>query len=313
MSVATPLRPIGIALSALANILPEMEFWFPSEGIAAHRLDALCRTHLLDGRARPALPDRTLRGMLKGFADLVFEHDGRYWILDYKSNALGADDDAYTHDALEASMAAHRYDVQAAIYLLALHRLLPAAARRTLRADPSARRRAVSVHPRPARAGRRLPRRRAAARLDRGARPCARRRHGDADASMNDTRAAVLRTIEDWADRGWIRSLDAALAPLRRGPVPRRLGAGAARDRAGRDARRAGPYLPRARRIDRDRRRRSPLCRSSPRRAMRWPDRWPRCRAASASGVKRLQRAKRCTSIAGATVSSAPRAASRSC
>ena len=62
--------------------------------------------------------------MLMGFADLVFEHAGRYWVLDYKSNHLGPDDSAYTAPALQAAMAHHRYDVQATIYLLALHRLL---------------------------------------------------------------------------------------------------------------------------------------------------------------------------------------------
>ena len=122
--VATSLPPVGCALDRLQRLLPEMEFWFPSAGIDAQRIDRLCRTHLLGGRERPALPDRTLRGMLMGFADLVFEVDGRYWVLDYKSNALGAGDEAYTREALERSMAEHRYDVQAAIYLLALHRLL---------------------------------------------------------------------------------------------------------------------------------------------------------------------------------------------
>ena len=62
--------------------------------------------------------------MVMGFADLVFEHAGRYWVLDYKSNALGLEDADYDRDALEAAMAEHRYDVQAALYLLALHRLL---------------------------------------------------------------------------------------------------------------------------------------------------------------------------------------------
>jgi exodeoxyribonuclease V beta subunit len=62
--------------------------------------------------------------MLKGFADLVFEHGGRYWVLDYKSNALGPNDAAYTRRAMEEGMAAHRYDIQGAIYMLALHRLL---------------------------------------------------------------------------------------------------------------------------------------------------------------------------------------------
>jgi exodeoxyribonuclease V beta subunit len=59
-----------------------------------------------------------------GFADLVFEHEGRWWVLDYKSNALGEDDGAYGADALEDAMLSHRYELQAALYLLALHRLL---------------------------------------------------------------------------------------------------------------------------------------------------------------------------------------------
>jgi exodeoxyribonuclease V beta subunit len=122
--VTKALPPIGRSLDALERVLPEMEFWMPSEGIAATAVDAACRAALLDGRARPALAERQLRGMLMGFADLVFEADGRYWVLDYKSNALGLHDRDYTRDALADAMATHRYDVQAAIYLLALHRLL---------------------------------------------------------------------------------------------------------------------------------------------------------------------------------------------
>lgn len=62
--------------------------------------------------------------MLMGFADLVFHHAGRYWVLDYKTNHLGQDAAAYGPGALEQAMLEHRYDVQAALYLLALHRLL---------------------------------------------------------------------------------------------------------------------------------------------------------------------------------------------
>jgi len=119
-----PLPPVGASLDALTRRLPEMEFWFPSEALPTGEVDRLCRQHLLGGRARPALPERELRGMLMGFADLVFVHGDRYWVLDYKSNALGTRDADYTADALEAAMAEHRYDVQAALYLLALHRLL---------------------------------------------------------------------------------------------------------------------------------------------------------------------------------------------
>jgi exodeoxyribonuclease V beta subunit len=126
-ALATPLPPLGaagVALDSLTGHLPEMEFWFPSESLPSRRIDALCRARTLHGRDRPALPERELRGMLMGFADLIFQQGGRYWVLDYKSNHLGMSDGDYSEGALEQAMAAHRYDVQAAIYLLALHRLL---------------------------------------------------------------------------------------------------------------------------------------------------------------------------------------------
>ena len=124
--VAQPLRGPNAPLNALGDLLPEMEFWLPAERLHARQVDALCQQHLLPGVSRPQLPDAHLHGMLMGFADLVFEHEGRYWVLDYKSNHLGADDAAYTAQALDAAMAQHRYEVQAALYMLALHRLLRA-------------------------------------------------------------------------------------------------------------------------------------------------------------------------------------------
>jgi len=124
--VTLPLPPSGCALSDLEEVLPEMEFWFPSHALDVGALDRLCRQRLLGDVPRPTLPERQLHGMLKGFTDLVFECQGRYWVLDYKSNALGPGDAAYTQPAMAAAMAGHRYDIQGAIYLLALHRLLRA-------------------------------------------------------------------------------------------------------------------------------------------------------------------------------------------
>ena len=121
---STPLPQPGTSLSGLGTLVPEMEFWIPSDGLQAQRLDLLCQQHLQPGRARAQLPQRALRGLLMGFVDLVFEHEGRYWVLDYKSNALGSRDADYTLPAMHDAMLEHRYDVQAALYLLALHRLL---------------------------------------------------------------------------------------------------------------------------------------------------------------------------------------------
>jgi exodeoxyribonuclease V beta subunit len=121
----TPLPALGAPLAALPRCWPELEFWLPTEGLDAVRVDTLCREHILKGQERPALPPRRLRGLLMGFADLVFEApDGRFGVLDHKSNALGDDDAAYTPEALAAAVLHHRYDVQGALYLLALHRLL---------------------------------------------------------------------------------------------------------------------------------------------------------------------------------------------
>ena len=121
----TPLPALaGASLSEIGAVLPEMEFWMPSVALHSGAIDRVCRTHLLPGQARPALVPRTLQGLLMGFADLVFEHDGRWWVLDYKSNHLGDGDADYHAAALDAAMLAHRYDLQAALYLLALHRLL---------------------------------------------------------------------------------------------------------------------------------------------------------------------------------------------
>ncbi|MDH0495311.1 exodeoxyribonuclease V subunit beta [Comamonas aquatica] len=125
--VHQPLAPLGVSLAQLGEgdaLLPEMEFWLPAQRLSAPRIDALCRQHILPGRPRPALPERELHGMLMGFADLVFQHGGRYWVLDYKTNHLGQDAAAYGAGALAQAMLEHRYDVQAALYLLALHRLL---------------------------------------------------------------------------------------------------------------------------------------------------------------------------------------------
>lgn len=118
---ASPVRLVG-----LGTYQKEMEFWFAVNAADSTRLDAAVRAHTLGGAARPALQPTQLNGMLKGFIDLVFEHEGRYYVADYKSNWLGPDDSAYTPDAVRGAVLEHRYDLQYALYLFALHRLLKA-------------------------------------------------------------------------------------------------------------------------------------------------------------------------------------------
>lgn len=120
------LPGLDVSLVDLKSPRAELEFWLPSRQLDTARIDQLCREHLMPTVERPGLQSSSLHGMLMGFMDLVFEHDGRYWVLDYKSNALGTEDSDYDSPALMQTMAEHRYDVQAAIYALALHRLLKA-------------------------------------------------------------------------------------------------------------------------------------------------------------------------------------------
>jgi exodeoxyribonuclease V beta subunit len=59
-----------------------------------------------------------------GFIDLVYRHEGRYFVADYKSNHLGSKPGDYGRDNLQTAMIEHRYDLQYLIYTLALHRFL---------------------------------------------------------------------------------------------------------------------------------------------------------------------------------------------
>ena len=61
---------------------------------------------------------------MHGFMDLVFEHNGRYYLADYKSNHLGDGLDDYNHQSMLAANQDHYYDLQYLIYSLALHRYL---------------------------------------------------------------------------------------------------------------------------------------------------------------------------------------------
>jgi exodeoxyribonuclease V beta subunit len=72
------------------------------------------------------LPHGRLHGFLTGVADLVAVHQGRYWLLDWKSNHLGDELADYAAPALAAAMTAHHYVLQYHLYVLALHRQLRA-------------------------------------------------------------------------------------------------------------------------------------------------------------------------------------------
>ena len=116
----------SVSLSSLSTLRPELEFWFESRNVSTRAMDKLVTNYTLNGADRPQVDGGRFNGMLKGFIDLVFEHNGLYYVLDYKSNFLGDNDSAYTVQAMGDAILERRYDLQFVLYLLALHRLLKA-------------------------------------------------------------------------------------------------------------------------------------------------------------------------------------------
>ncbi len=114
-------RPLRLADVPPARRLNELEFHLPSHALDAARLNAMLAGI---GYAVPTLAFRTLRGYLKGFIDLVIEHDGRYFVLDWKSNHLGDTPADYGATPVRAAMAEHGYHLQALLYGVALDRIL---------------------------------------------------------------------------------------------------------------------------------------------------------------------------------------------
>jgi len=128
--VATELHPSGLRLAAVprAARLDELEFFYPLARFDADGLRAILRAHDFAGgafdAAVAALDFRTVRGFMRGFIDVVFAADGRWFLADYKSNWLGPRLDDYAAAALPAVMARESYWLQYLVYTVVLHRLL---------------------------------------------------------------------------------------------------------------------------------------------------------------------------------------------
>ena len=61
---------------------------------------------------------------MKGFIDLVFCYQDRYYILDWKTNYLGNHPHDYASVLLKANVESHFFNLQYTIYTVALHKYL---------------------------------------------------------------------------------------------------------------------------------------------------------------------------------------------
>ena len=119
-------RIVRLAEVDVADRLNEVEFYYPVKAFSVANLAEACAVN-----PRRGVPQRIGRlqfspvdGYIRGFMDIVFRHDGRYYLADWKSNWLGDGSADYTPERLEHAMAENFYHLQSWLYALALDRFL---------------------------------------------------------------------------------------------------------------------------------------------------------------------------------------------
>lgn len=140
--LATPFGPDGLCLGGIprGQRLDEMQFTIPvaealsvADGASPILSSDLARvlresgdSGLPEGYAErlAGLPFPELRGFLTGFIDLIFVHQGRWYLVDYKTNHLGDHLGDYQAPRLSPAMAESHYVLQYLLYSVALHRYL---------------------------------------------------------------------------------------------------------------------------------------------------------------------------------------------
>lgn len=124
----------GVSLSGIHNIIFELEFnlVIAQQLSFKHELAKLLAKYY--GEDHPYTIacrglDRINQGFLNGFIDVFFEHGGKYYILDYKTNSLTAytsttDGLSDKDNVLVAENAKNHYYLQYLLYLVAIKRYL---------------------------------------------------------------------------------------------------------------------------------------------------------------------------------------------
>lgn len=123
------LPGLRLAEVPVAQRMAEMAFHYPLRRVDVEGLKAGLLANGYDrgpiGEQIANLSLKRITGYMKGFIDLVFRgNDGRWYVVDYKSNWLGTQCSDYHAQAIEQSMAEHQYHLQYLIYSLALNRYL---------------------------------------------------------------------------------------------------------------------------------------------------------------------------------------------
>lgn len=121
------LKNINFNLSMLKKnqFIKEMKFFLPIQKI----LNSTDLNHIIQSldpisSLAPKISFNPITGLLTGSIDLVFVWNKRYYIIDYKSNYLGENKNAYSTINIKKEIIKNRYDLQYQIYTIALHQYL---------------------------------------------------------------------------------------------------------------------------------------------------------------------------------------------
>ena len=104
------------------DVLKEMPFYFHLQEGSTAQINNLLRF----SQVVQPIQEKKLKGYLTGFIDLTCRHQGKYYVIDYKTNYLGPLLSDYGKDSLITAMHDHNYGLQYWIYTLVLHRYLTA-------------------------------------------------------------------------------------------------------------------------------------------------------------------------------------------
>lgn len=129
----TPLGPGQMKLRSLPtpSCVRELDFVYRIDRLSIDRIRGVLQDprHGLPGAFQAAasrLKERDVRGFMIGTIDLLAEFEGRFFLMDYKSNHLGNIVDRYAVPLLTEAMADGHYYLQYLIYAVAVHRYLKA-------------------------------------------------------------------------------------------------------------------------------------------------------------------------------------------
>jgi exodeoxyribonuclease V beta subunit len=108
----------------------ELGFYFPLKSISTKKLNNIFAKYAGPEHSKDfpqhfeRLDFTPVRGFMRGFMDMVFQFQGQFYLVDWKSNLLGSGLEYYDQKGLAKAMKDEFYSIQCHIYIVALNQYL---------------------------------------------------------------------------------------------------------------------------------------------------------------------------------------------